>query len=84
MTVKARLNRRDIRLNRRRRLGRSAHPVTHRDESAGTMVQAEVRGVHEGGPPQDQALYMCQCGFAFEAPVSTSVDCPHCGTVQAW
>jgi hypothetical protein len=24
------------------------------------------------------------CGFAFTAAVSTSVDCPHCGTEQAW
>ena len=23
-------------------------------------------------------------GFIFVAPVSTSVDCPHCGTGQAW
>jgi predicted Zn-ribbon and HTH transcriptional regulator len=24
------------------------------------------------------------CGFAFKAKVTTSVDCPHCGTEQAW
>ncbi|HUO73203.1 MAG TPA: hypothetical protein VMU39_20710 [Solirubrobacteraceae bacterium] len=38
----------------------------------------------ELGPVQDQALYTCQCGFVFKAPVSTSVDCPHCGDSQAW
>jgi hypothetical protein len=48
------------------------------------VLDAEVRDFHEGGPPLDQALYTCQCGFAFEASVSTSVDCPHCGTEQAW
>jgi rubrerythrin len=40
--------------------------------------------IHEGGPPQDQAVYTCQCGYVFEATVSTSVDCPHCGSAQAW
>jgi predicted Zn-ribbon and HTH transcriptional regulator len=24
------------------------------------------------------------CGFQFQAPVSTSVTCPHCGSPQAW
>jgi hypothetical protein len=34
--------------------------------------------------PEDSALYTCGCGFAFQAPVSTSVACPHCGSGQAW
>jgi hypothetical protein len=34
--------------------------------------------------PEDRALYSCSCGFQFQAPVSTSVACPHCGTAQAW
>lgn len=34
--------------------------------------------------PQDTALYGCSCGFQFQAPVSTSVACPHCGAGQAW
>ena len=29
-------------------------------------------------------MYSCECGFVFEAQVSTSVDCPHCGNQQAW
>ena len=29
-------------------------------------------------------MYSCECGFVFEAQVSTSVDCPHCGNPQAW
>jgi hypothetical protein len=33
---------------------------------------------------QDTATYNCGCGYVFTAPVSTSVDCPHCGAGQAW
>lgn len=58
--------------------------MAHREATASTAVYAEVARVHEGGPPQDQALYTCQCGYVFEAMVSTSVDCPHCGSAQAW
>jgi predicted Zn-ribbon and HTH transcriptional regulator len=34
--------------------------------------------------PEDTALYTCSCGFVFQAPVTTSVACPHCGSGQAW
>jgi hypothetical protein len=34
--------------------------------------------------PEDTAHYSCSCGFQFQASVSTSVACPHCGTGQAW
>ena len=34
--------------------------------------------------PEDHALYSCSCGYVFEADVSTSVGCPHCGGSQAW
>ncbi|MDQ6729439.1 MAG: hypothetical protein M3022_03835 [Actinomycetota bacterium] len=43
-----------------------------------------ARRRREAGAPQDQAVYSCECGFVFEAQVSTSVDCPHCGSSQAW
>ena len=33
---------------------------------------------------EDQAMYSCECGFVFQAAVSTSVGCPHCGGSQAW
>jgi len=43
------------------------------------------RGTCSGRPlTNDSATYHCQCGFVFEAPVSTSVGCPHCGGTQAW
>jgi hypothetical protein len=34
--------------------------------------------------PEDTAHYACSCGFQFQASVSTSVRCPHCGAGQAW
>ena len=34
--------------------------------------------------PEDAALYVCGCGTAFTAGVSTSVTCPACGDGQAW
>jgi len=36
------------------------------------------------GGPQDLAAYRCSCGYVFEAAVSTTVGCPHCGGTQAW
>jgi hypothetical protein len=48
----------------------------------GAITAARRR--REAGAPQDQAVYSCHCGFVFEAQVSTSVDCPHCGGTQAW
>ncbi|HEX5192205.1 MAG TPA: hypothetical protein VFW09_05320 [Solirubrobacteraceae bacterium] len=50
---------------------------------AGSEIRAGRRRRREPAP-QDHALYSCQCGFVFEADVSTSVGCPHCGGAQAW
>jgi hypothetical protein len=49
-----------------------------------TPEAAETRDARRGGGPEDSALYSCMCGYAFTAKVTTSVDCPHCGTEQAW
>ena len=84
MTVRARLNRRDPSVHRSWRAGRRAHAVVHREPGAGTSVRAEVARINGGEPSQDQAVYTCQCGHIFEAMVSTSVACPHCGSGQAW
>jgi hypothetical protein len=43
----------------------------------------EVRARDAGGP-LDSAHYGCGCGYQFSAAVSTSVNCPHCGSLQAW
>ena len=45
---------------------------------------ADERRLRESGGPKDRAMYSCSCGYVFEADVSTSVACPHCGTGQAW
>jgi hypothetical protein len=42
------------------------------------------RRLRSSGGPDDRAHYRCGCGYVFEASVSTSVACPHCGTGQAW
>jgi hypothetical protein len=60
---------------RRRRPARTRHVAAHRP--------AEPHR-RESGPSQDNALYNCGCGFVFQAAVTTSVDCPHCGGYQAW
>lgn len=44
----------------------------------------DVRRAREAGGPIDHASYTCACGCLFDAPVSTSVSCPHCGADQAW
>lgn len=46
-------------------------------------LQAERR--HRASvAPEDLAHYGCSCGYQFQAPVTTSVACPHCGSSQAW
>jgi hypothetical protein len=44
----------------------------------------DERRLRESGGPHDRAQYACTCGFVFQADVSTSVACPHCGSAQAW
>jgi hypothetical protein len=43
-----------------------------------------VERVRAAGGPLDQASYICECGYLFAAPVSTTVICPHCSAPQAW
>jgi hypothetical protein len=58
--------------------GHGAHP------SADTEKSPVPRERRQGGPSEDRALYTCECGYAFEALVTTSVGCPHCTRTQAW
>lgn len=46
--------------------------------------KTETDSARRAGGPEDRALYLCDCGAAFTAPVSTSVGCPSCGGDQAW
>jgi hypothetical protein len=64
--------------------GRSASTVGYGPPSHNSYHSHERRRAREAGPSQDKALYTCRCGFVFQALVSTSVGCPHCGGVQAW
>jgi hypothetical protein len=53
-------------------------------EGAGREQPAPQARERAAGGPEDRAAYRCACGFVFEAPVSTTVGCPHCGGTQAW
>jgi hypothetical protein len=44
----------------------------------------DERRLRASGGPSDRAQYACGCGFVWEADVSASVSCPHCGAAQAW
>jgi hypothetical protein len=65
---------------------RTSRPTRRRKVASRQLTPeaAETRDARRGGGPEDRALYSCMCGFAFKAKVTTSVDCPHCGTEQAW
>ena len=65
------------------RAGTSA-PAPDPQPTQAVTRRAPGRSPRDATPPQDHAVYTCQCGFVFEALVSTSVECPHCGTGQAW
>jgi hypothetical protein len=53
------------------------------DGQAAGHLRAEKR-LRASGGPDDRAYYRCGCGFQFDAAVSTSVHCPHCGSDQSW
>jgi hypothetical protein len=59
-----------------RRERRGAEPLVVPDP-------AVVR-VRRAGGPIDEASYTCECGYVFQAPVSTTVACPHCAAQQPW
>jgi hypothetical protein len=63
--------------------GRRLHVVPQPAPRPAPMHHAERR-MRDAGGPDDRACYSCGCGFLFVAPVSTSVHCPRCDTVQAW
>jgi hypothetical protein len=47
-------------------------------------IDTAVQRARDAGGPVDCASYACHCGLLFEAKVSTTVMCPHCGAGQAW
>ena len=52
--------------------------------AAAKPVDSAAQRVRDAGGPVDRASYSCGCGLLFEATVSTTVKCPHCGAGQAW
>jgi hypothetical protein len=72
--------RRHQRRRRGRRTARAVRPATPLPR----LSDQAVKRVREAGGPVDQAFYNCECGYVFVAAVSTSVECPHCHTGQAW
>lgn len=72
---------------RRRRMSAVSAELRPVDQAPGRVARDREpieRSRRLGGSSQDRALYSCSCGYAFDALVSTSVDCPHCGDRQAW
>lgn len=67
----------------RRLAGRRLQVVPPPQPLPEPMHPAERRMRGAGGP-DDRACYSCSCGFVFVAPVSTTVQCPHCDASQAW
>jgi hypothetical protein len=82
--------------NETRRRGGAAprRPLLRRDQAAGPAAEpriapedddlADERRLRASGGPHDRAQYTCACGYVWEADVSASVSCPHCGASQAW
>ncbi|MBV9605357.1 MAG: hypothetical protein JO027_09625 [Solirubrobacterales bacterium] len=81
MLVRTKQSERSVRWRRQGRDGHSAERPSAAPHSQSSTAPRERR---HGGPSEDRALYACECGYAFEAIVTTSVGCPHCSRTQAW
>jgi hypothetical protein len=63
---------------------RAQEPAVRPTDTAVRPSDMAVQRVRDAGGPVDRASYACPCGLLFEAKVSTTVMCPHCGAGQAW
>ncbi len=63
---------------------RRERPEARPPLAAAPRCDQAAQRVRDAGGPLDSAVYNCGCGLFFDAPVSTSVTCPHCGAGQAW
>jgi hypothetical protein len=81
-------DRRPVSERRPHGVGRPEPATAERDaeaEAGPTDHQLQAERRHRASvAPEDHAHYGCSCGYQFQAPVSTSVACPHCGSAQAW
>jgi hypothetical protein len=78
------LGERHSRRRRRPHATRVSATVAESSSQASQTCDPAVMRVREAGGPLDHASYGCPCGYVFDASVSTSVTCPHCGAGQAW
>jgi hypothetical protein len=83
-TMRVRSNRNRSEARTRPGLLRRPHGSSRAPSPAPSDDLVDERRLRESGGPEDRALYSCSCGYVFEAEVTTSVTCPHCGTGQAW
>jgi hypothetical protein len=72
------------RLKRRARRIEAEAQLPAAEPRALTPPPVQFAREREAGGPEDIACYRCSCGCIFQATVSTSVGCPHCGSTQAW
>ena len=86
MTVRVRPRQSERPARRQRGDSRTHAPVRAPQRPAEPTITADSGEgrARERGPLQDHAIYSCQCGYVFQAAVSTTVGCPHCGGDQAW
>lgn len=75
---------RQPRISKRPRTGRGLQPAAAAIAVSRTPAEPPQHRERRADGPEDRALYHCHCGFVFQAAVSTSVGCPHCGSAQAW
>jgi hypothetical protein len=68
----------------RLRGGRRRMHIVPDPEPRPEPIHPAERRMRDSGGPEDRAVYTCRCGYLFEAPVTASVTCPHCGVGQAW
>jgi hypothetical protein len=59
-------------------------PESGSTAGAGEVLTDDAAEREDLDPSLDTATYTCSCGLVFEAPVNTTVGCPHCGGQQAW
>ncbi|HUN79641.1 MAG TPA: hypothetical protein VMU32_12005 [Solirubrobacteraceae bacterium] len=71
-------------LGERRRARRAHAPRRPPSATAPERGRATRRNHAAAVSSHDRASYACGCGLLFEAPVTTTVACPHCGAAQAW
>lgn len=71
------------------RRGRHATPtpltLARAAEARASCPPEAAHGAHAAARcSHDRASYACHCGYLFDAQVTTTVTCPHCGAAQAW